>query len=82
MRAKRNEELRHELDRAASEIDEGLLSFASPEAKHEWLAVRSRWWPASGAGADDGDLVVVVQKIRRFGAILQTLKVSALRRGS
>jgi len=75
-----DEELRQELDRVASEINDGLLSFASPAARDEWGSVRSRWWPAPPAATlGDDDLVVVVQKVRRFSAILQTLKAAGAR---
>jgi hypothetical protein len=69
------EELRRELDRIASEIDEGLLAFASPEARREWTALWSRWQAASTAATHvDDDLVVDVQKVRRFSAILRALR--------
>jgi hypothetical protein len=72
----RREELCCELHRAAEEIDDGLLSFASPEARREWMSLRPRWQAASGAAAIvDDDLVVVVQKVRRFSAILRALKL-------
>ena len=75
----RSEELRQELDRVASEIDDGLLSFASPEARQEWTSVCSRWRAASSATAIVGDdLVVVVQKVRRFSAILRRLKAEGV----
>ena len=74
----RNEELRRELDRVAFEIDDGLLSFASSEAQHEWTSVSARWRPASNAVAMvDDELVLVVQKVRRFGASLRTLKAKS-----
>jgi hypothetical protein len=75
----RREELREELDRVASEIDGGLLSFASRAARHEWMSVRSRWGPASNATTIvEDDLVVVVQKVRRFSAILRTLQAEGV----
>lgn len=72
----RREDLCCELDCVGSEIDDGLVSFASPEAKREWMAFR----PRSRALADaativDADLVVVVQKAKRFRAILRALKL-------
>ena len=76
----RSEELRQELDRVASEIDDGLLSFASPEARREWTSVCSRWRASSNAIAiADEDLVVVVRKVQRFSAILRTLRAEGVR---
>jgi hypothetical protein len=69
------EELRGELDRIALEIDDGLLAFASPEARREWTALWSRRQAASVAVTIvDDDLVVDVQKVRRFSEILRALK--------
>ena len=74
------EELRSKLERVASEIDDDLLSFASSEARHEWLSVYSRWWPAPHpARPGDDDLEVVVQKVQRFSAILQTMQAEGVR---
>lgn len=73
------EELCQELETFASEIDDGLLSFASAEAKHEWMSFVSRWRPASSvATMDDDDLVVVVQKAQRFKGILRTMKAKGV----
>ena len=72
----RREELCCELDRVASEVDDGLLSFASPEARREWMAFRPRWRAAPDAATIvEDDLIVVVQKARRFRAILRGLKL-------
>jgi len=70
-----HEDLRRELDSIASEIDDGLLAFASPEARREWTALWSRRQAASVAVTIvDHDLVVDVQKVRRFSEILRALK--------
>jgi len=79
----RSEELRQELDRVASEINDGLLAFASPEARHEWTSVCSRLRPALNAAAIVGDdLVVAMQKVRRFTEILRTRKAGSAANGS
>jgi hypothetical protein len=79
----RSEDLRQELDRVASEIDGGLLAFASDEARHEWISVCSRLRPAlSAAAIVSDDLVVVMQKVRRFSEILRTQKAGRATDGS
>jgi hypothetical protein len=72
--SKRNEELRNELARVLAEIDDGLLSFASPDARYEWHALRSTWLdPVAGVAGAGEDLATVVRKVQRFTAILRTL---------
>ena len=72
---RRTAELRDELHRAVSQIDEGLLALASPEAREEWATVRTQW----ELGLDErkvveDELAFVVTKVRRFGTILRDLK--------
>jgi hypothetical protein len=71
----RSEQLRHQIEHVASEIDDDLLELASPEAREEWASTRSQW--RGGAGAPKlvaDDLAVVLAKVQRFGDILRDLK--------
>jgi hypothetical protein len=65
-----------EAESLARDIDDGLLAYASPDARMEWAALRARWpWasslhPSSPISSKDEDLAVIVGKVRRFRAIL------------
>jgi hypothetical protein len=67
-----------ESEALARDIEDGLLAFASPDARLEWDALRARWpWsgqrrPGGDASSDDEPSVVIV-KVRRFKAILGSL---------
>jgi hypothetical protein len=72
-----------ELCALAGEINAGLISTASREARREWRLLR-RQWPSSQEleagrmGLSEGELVVMVGKVRRFKAILETLRPAVL----
>jgi hypothetical protein len=71
----RSEQIRDQIERAAAQIDDDLLSLASPEARQEWASARTLW--RGGAGAPKlvaDDLAVVLTKVRRFGDILRDMK--------
>ena len=71
----RSEQIRDQIERVASQIDDDLLSLASPEARQEWASARTLWRGGRGAPklvADD--LAVVLTKVRRFGDILRDMK--------
>jgi hypothetical protein len=71
----RSEQLRDQIEHVAAEIDDDLLSVASPEAREEWASARVQW--RGGAGVPKlvaDDLAVVLGKVRRFGAILREMK--------
>ncbi|HVU51376.1 MAG TPA: hypothetical protein VHL80_11850 [Polyangia bacterium] len=71
----RSEQIRAQIERAAAQIDDDLLSLASPEAREEWASARTLW--RGGVGAPKlvaDDLAVVLTKVRRFGDILRDLK--------
>ena len=71
----RTEQIRDQIEHVASEIDDDLLSLASPEAREEWASTRSQW--RGGAGAPKlvaDDLAVVLTKVRRFSDILRDMK--------
>ena len=58
----------------SDEIEHGLLAYASPAARDEWAAVRTRWLGGHLPTRDhDGgdDLAVTVGKVRRFREILK-----------
>jgi hypothetical protein len=72
---RRSDRIRDQIEHLASEIDDDLLSLASPEARAEWASTRAQW--RGGAGiprlvADELD--VVLGKVRRFSAILRDMK--------
>jgi hypothetical protein len=72
---RRTEKLRIEIEHVASQIDDELLSLASPEAREEWRSARSLW--RGGGGAPrlvDDELAVVLGKVRRFGDILRDMR--------
>ena len=72
---RRSERIRDQIEHLASEIDDDLLSLASPEARQEWASARAQWRANAGAPklvADELD--VVLGKVRRFGAILRDMK--------
>ena len=72
---RRTAELRDEFHLVASEIDDGLLALASPEARAEWASVRTQWEVVVDArNVVEDDLAFVVTKVRRFGTILRDLK--------
>jgi hypothetical protein len=74
----RLEQLRDEIELVASEIDDGLLKHASPEAKEEWEAARTSWRGAADRSTlVDEDLSVILTKVRRFGDILRHVKRKA-----
>jgi hypothetical protein len=73
-----NVRLTTESEALAREIDDGLIAYASPDARMEWDALRARW-PWSGqrrlsadAALDDEPEIVIV-KLRRFRAILGSI---------
>lgn len=72
----RTELLVRELGVLAKEIDAGLLTVASRAARHEWRTLRHRW-PSEDQirmGAlplSDDDLCFMLEKVRRFRAILE-----------
>ena len=73
--ARRSEQIRDQIEHVASEIDDDLLSVASPEAREEWASARTQW--RGGAGAPKlvaDDLAVVLTKVLRFEAILRDMK--------
>jgi hypothetical protein len=73
----RSEQLRDQIEHVAAEIDEDLLSLASPEARQEWVSARTQW--RGGAGVPKlvaDDLAVVLGTVRRFGDILRDLRTS------
>lgn len=66
--------LQDELEEAVTAIDADLLALASPEAKAEWEMVRAKCQERSAAPPlVDGELALLVPKIRRFGEILRGL---------
>src|SRR5258706_2971120 len=74
------ERLRDKIESVAGEIDdEDLLSLASPEAREEWAALRTR---CRDNGSDQGPhevhgedhLSIVLTKVRRFRDVLHHLK--------
>ena len=70
--------LRDQIEHVASEIDEGLLSFASPEARQEWAAVCTHWREnVRGPSFAEDDLSIILTKVRRFGDILRHVKTDA-----
>jgi hypothetical protein len=71
----RSEQIRDQIERVAAQIDDDLLSLASPEAREEWASARTLWRGGGGAPklvADD--LAVVLTKVRRFSDILRDMK--------
>jgi hypothetical protein len=70
----RSEQIRDQIERAAAQIDDDLLSLASPEAREEWASARTRWRGGAGAKLVADDLAVVLTKVRRFGDILRDMK--------
>ena len=71
----RSAQLRDQIERVASQIDDDLLSLASSEAREEWASTRVQW--RGGVGAPKlavDDLEVVLTKVRRFGDILRDMK--------
>ncbi|HVR02175.1 MAG TPA: hypothetical protein VMT47_08590 [Polyangia bacterium] len=72
---RRTAELRDELHLVVSEIDDGLLALASPEAREEWASVRTQWdVTLDERKVAEEELAFVVTKVRRFGTILRDLK--------
>ena len=72
---RQSERIRDQIEHVASEIDDDLLSLASPEAREEWASARTQW--RGGAGSPKlvaDDLAVVLTKVRRFGDILRDMK--------
>ena len=69
---RRSEQIRDQIEHVASEIDDDLLSLASPEAREEWASARTQWRGGAKLVADD--LAVVLTKVRRFGDILRDMK--------
>jgi hypothetical protein len=73
-----NVRLTTESEALAREIEDRLITFASPDARLEWDALRARWpWsgqrrPSVDASSDDEPEIVIV-KVRRFKAILGSL---------
>jgi hypothetical protein len=67
-----------ESEALAREIEDRLISYASPDARMEWDALRARWpWsgqrrPSIDASPDDEPEIVIV-KVRRFRAILGSI---------
>ena len=69
----RSEQIRDQIERAAAQIDDDLLSLASPEARQEWASARTLWRGAASKLVAE-DLAVVLTKVRRFGDILRDMK--------
>jgi hypothetical protein len=64
-----------ELDRLAREIEDDLLSFASDGARAEWSRFKELCSTAAGAkprglAAPENELPILVDKARRFRAVL------------
>jgi len=64
------EALTSEAETLTREIEGGLLTFASSEAREEWFTFRVRWLSTPAQGGDDG-FAADVQKLRRFRTILE-----------
>jgi hypothetical protein len=69
----RSEQIRDQIERVAAQIDDELLSLASPEARQEWASARTLWRGSTSKLVAE-DLAVVLTKVRRFGDILRDMK--------
>ncbi|HEX4404983.1 MAG TPA: hypothetical protein VH560_09155 [Polyangia bacterium] len=73
-----NVRLTTESETLVREIEDRLLTYASPDARREWDALRARWpWSrqrrSSIEASPDDEPEVVIGKVRRFKAILGSL---------